>query len=165
MPTYSSPHSRAIDGLAVLHLWDYSFPGFGDSTGMSRLIVLRIGILSYVPRYLSYGVDFTKGLSRSSSGVVALCRRSDLFRCVLLLSFLFSLVGFWFGSFCACGLWALCLSGWLGWFFFFLLPNAFRIIACNTWVLYGFELARLPCHLTFHLLLSPTHLLTPSHSR
>ena len=39
---------------------------------MSWYISLSISTASCVPRYLSYGVDYTKGLFRLSSGVVAL---------------------------------------------------------------------------------------------
>ena len=147
-------------------LCPYSFPDLGYSIGMSWYIVLSICTLSCVPRYLSYGVDYTKGQFRLSSGVVALCRWSGLYRCVwLFFVFVFVVFGWVVVGFFL-GLWFLgSLSFCLACVVFCLLPYAFRIIACNTWVLYGFELARLPCHLTFHLLLSPTHLLTPSHSR
>ena len=102
MPPYSFPHSWALDGLAVLSLWDHSFPGLGDSTGMSRYIVLSIGALPCVSRYLSYGVDYTKGQFRLSSGVVALSQMEFcLFLCVCWGGLVFLVVLF-------------CLSGWLG---------------------------------------------------
>ena len=114
---------------------------------MSWYIFLSICTLSCVPRYLSYGVDYAKGQSRLSTGVVALSQMEWFSRlCFGCLRF----VCFWLGFAWACvfGLFVFCLACVVCSF----LTNAFRIIACNTRVLYGFELVRLPFHFLSSLL-------------
>ena len=140
MPPYSFLHSKALGCLVYCKcMAPHSFPGLGDSTGMSSYISLR-----YPHTVVCTSLPFLRSGLHQRAVSIALwsgCALADGVLFVLL-----CLCWCWFG-FCGCVV--LCLSGWLGFWWRFSLgclglclfwPVTFWIIARNTRVLHGFEL-------------------------